>query len=102
MATMNSNQENLYQEVLKVLQERTNDPSVIMTALGRAMLIILQAAQKFYGDPKGVKETAEKASMTFCESYKHEQQKPVREPQKAPDGLHKSKGNKSIKTKFIL
>jgi hypothetical protein len=30
-------------------------------ALGRAMLIILQAAQKFYGDPKGVKETAEKA-----------------------------------------
>lgn len=33
MATMNSNQENLYQEVLKVLQERTNDPSVIMTAL---------------------------------------------------------------------
>lgn len=48
MATMNSNQENLYQEVLKVLQERTNDPSVIMTALGRAMLIILQAAQKFY------------------------------------------------------
>lgn len=32
MATMNSNQENLY-----------------------------QAAQKFYGDPKGVKETAEKA-----------------------------------------
>lgn len=32
-----------------------------MTALGRAMLIILQAAQKFYGDPKGVKETAEKA-----------------------------------------
>lgn len=61
MATMNSNQENLYQEVLKVLQERTNDPSVIMTALGRAMLIILQAAQKFYGDPEGVKETAEKA-----------------------------------------
>jgi hypothetical protein len=52
MATMNSNQENLYQEVLKVLQERTNDPSVIMTALGRAMLIILQAAQKFYGDLK--------------------------------------------------
>lgn len=51
MATMNSNQENLYQEVLKVLQARTNDPSVIMTALGRAMLIILQAAQKFYGDP---------------------------------------------------
>lgn len=32
-----------------------------MTALGRAMLIILQAAQKFYGDHKGVKETAEKA-----------------------------------------
>ena len=61
MATMNSNQENLYQEVLKVLQERTNDPSVIMTALGRAMLIILQATQKFYGDTKGVKETAEKA-----------------------------------------
>lgn len=61
MATMNSNQENLYQEVLKVLQERTNDPSVIMTALERAMLIILQAAQKFYGDSKGVKETAEKA-----------------------------------------
>lgn len=61
MATMNSNQENQYQEVLKVLQARTNDPSVIMTALGRAMLIILQAAQKFYGDPKGVKETAEKA-----------------------------------------
>ena len=59
MATMNSNQENLYQEVLKVLQERTNDPSVIMTALGRAMLIILQAAQEFYGDPKGVKKTAE-------------------------------------------
>lgn len=59
MATMNSNQENLYQEVLKVLQARTNDPSVIMTALGRAMLIILQAAQKFYGE--GVKETAEKA-----------------------------------------
>ena len=55
MATMNSNQENLYQEVLKVLQARTNDPSVIMTALGRAMLII-----QFYGDPKGVKETAEK------------------------------------------
>ena len=55
MATMNSNQENLYQEVLKVLQARTNDPSVIMTALGRAMLIILQASQKFYGDPKGVK-----------------------------------------------
>ena len=27
---MNSNQENLYQEVLKVLQARTNDPSVIM------------------------------------------------------------------------
>lgn len=26
MATMNSNQENLYQEVLKVLQARTNDP----------------------------------------------------------------------------
>lgn len=61
MATMNSNQENLYQEVLKVLQARTNDPSVIMTALGRAMLIILQATQEFYGDPKGVKETAEKA-----------------------------------------
>lgn len=61
MATMNSNQENLYQEVLKVLQARTNDPSVIMTALGRAMLIILQAAQKFYGDHKGAKETAEKA-----------------------------------------
>lgn len=40
--------------------------------------------------------------MKFCESYKHEQQKPVREPQKAPDGLHKSKGNKSIKTKFIF
>ena len=59
MATMNSNQENLYQEVLKVLQARTNDPSVIMTALGRAMLIILQSAQKFYGDPKGVKKTAE-------------------------------------------
>ena len=55
----NNNQENLYQEVLKVLQERTNDPSVIMTALGRAMLIILQAAQEFYGDPKGVKKTAE-------------------------------------------
>ena len=61
MTTMNSNQENLYQEVLKVLQERTNDPSVIMTALGRAMLIILQAAQKFYGDPESVKETAYKA-----------------------------------------
>ena len=30
-----------------------------MTALGRAMLIILQAAQEFYGDPKGVKKTAE-------------------------------------------
>ena len=59
MATMNSNQENLYQEVLKVLQARTNDPSVIMTALGRAMLIILQAAQEFYRDPKGVKKTAE-------------------------------------------
>ena len=59
MKTMNSNQENLYQEVLKVLQARTNDPSVIMTALGRAMLIILQAAQEFYGDPKGVKKTAE-------------------------------------------
>ena len=57
--TASDNQENLYQEVLKVLQERTNDPSVIMTALGRAMLIILQAAQEFYGDPKGVKKTAE-------------------------------------------
>lgn len=55
MATMNSNQENLYKEVLKVLQKRTNDPSVIMTALGRSMLIILQATQEFYGDPKGVK-----------------------------------------------
>lgn len=61
MTAKSNNQENLYQEVLKVLQERTNDPSVIMTALGRAMLIILQAAQKFYGDPKGVKKTAEKA-----------------------------------------
>lgn len=29
MATMNSNQENLYQEVLKVLQARTNDPSEV-------------------------------------------------------------------------
>ena len=58
----NNNQENLlYEEVLKFLRKKTNDPSVIMTALGRAMLIILQAAQKFYGDPKGVKETAEKA-----------------------------------------
>lgn len=72
MATMNSNQENLYQEVLKVLQARTNDPSVIMTALGRAMLIILQAAQ------------------IFCESYKQNKRKPVRSQQKAPDGLHKS------------
>lgn len=61
MTAKNNNQENLYQEVLKVLQERTNDPSVIMTALGRAMLIILQAAQQFYGDPEGVKETAKKA-----------------------------------------
>ncbi len=60
MATMNSNQENLYQEVLKVLQARTNDPSVIMTALGRAMLIILQAAQKFYGDPEGVQRDRRK------------------------------------------
>lgn len=57
----NNNQENLYQEVLELLQERTNDPSVIMTALGRATLVILQAAQKFYGDPKGVKKTAEEA-----------------------------------------
>ena len=57
----NNNQENLYEEVLKFLRKKTNDPSVIMTALGRAMLIILQAAQKFYGDHKGVKETAEKA-----------------------------------------
>ena len=57
----NNNQENLYEEVLKFLRKKTNDPSVIMTALGRAMLIMLQAAQKFYGDPKGVKETAEKA-----------------------------------------
>ena len=57
----NNNQENLYEEVLKFLRKKTNDPSVIMTALGRAMLIILQAAQEFYGDPKGVKETAEKA-----------------------------------------
>lgn len=61
MTAKSNNQEDLYQEVLKVLQERTNDPSVIMTALGRAMLIILQAAQKFYGDPEGVKETAHKA-----------------------------------------
>lgn len=43
MATMNSNQENLYQEVLKVLQ----------------------AAQKFYGDPEGVKETAERLSTKY-------------------------------------
>lgn len=55
----NNNQENLYEEVLKFLRKKTNDPSVIMTALGRAMLIILQAAQEFYGDPKGVKKTAE-------------------------------------------
>ena len=61
MTAKSNNQENLYQEVLKVLHERTNDPSVIMTALGRAMLIILQAAQRFYGDPEGVKETAQKA-----------------------------------------
>ena len=61
MTRKNDSQENLYQEVLKVLQERTNDPSVIMTALGRAMLIILQAAQRFYGDPEGVKNTAEEA-----------------------------------------
>ena len=61
METMNSNQEKLYQEVLKVLQARTNDPSVTMTGIGRAVVIILQAAQKFYGDPKGVKETAAKA-----------------------------------------
>ena len=57
----NNDQETLYEEVLKFLRKKTNDPSVIMTALGRAMLIILQAAQKFYGDHKGVKETAEKA-----------------------------------------
>jgi hypothetical protein len=57
----NNNQEKLYEEALKFLRKKTNDPSVIMTALGRAMLIILQAAQEFYGDPKGVKETAEKA-----------------------------------------
>ena len=55
----NNNQENLYEEVLKFLRKKTNDPSVIMTALGRAMLIILQAAQEVYGDPKGVKKTAE-------------------------------------------
>ena len=42
----NNNQENLYEEVLKFLRKKTNDPSVIMTALGRAMLIILQAAQE--------------------------------------------------------
>lgn len=61
MTRKNDSQEDLYQEVLKVLQERTNDPSVIMTALGRAMLVILQAAQQFYGDPEGVKKTAEEA-----------------------------------------
>lgn len=61
MTTKNNNQENLYQEVLKFIREETNDPTVIMTALGRAMLVILQAAQKFYGDPDGVRETAEKA-----------------------------------------
>lgn len=43
----NNNQENLYEEVLKFLRKKTNDPSVIMTALGLAMLIILQAAQEF-------------------------------------------------------
>lgn len=61
MKAKNNNQEDLYQEVLNVLQKRTSDPSVIMTALARAMLIILQAAQQFYGDPEGVKETAHKA-----------------------------------------
>lgn len=57
----NNNQENLYKEVLEFLEKKTNDPSVIMKALGRAMFIILQAAQEFYGDPEGVKKTAEEA-----------------------------------------
>lgn len=61
MSKKDTNQEDLFKEVLSLLQSRTSDPNVIITALGRAMLVILQAAQMYYKDPEGVKKTAEKS-----------------------------------------
>lgn len=52
------NQDNLFEEVLSFLRERTDDPSVIMTALAKTMTVVLLSSQLYYGDPNGVKETA--------------------------------------------
>lgn len=56
----NTDKEELYKVVLNSLQDKTNNPSEIATALARALTISLQATQDYTGDKEGVKEVARK------------------------------------------
>ncbi len=50
----------LYVIVLKALQDETNDPQEVASALAQALALTLKAVQDVTGDKEGIKEAARK------------------------------------------